>query len=113
MTARRSALIFLLLMFLVAPVLPGQAATTPGAADVSRSEDAGGVFAWFMEFARGIFTTQPPAGSARDDDSDGVFSKNPVVYVVAFWSEIVNAPKEASFFERIATFLDAVRVRKQ
>ncbi len=112
MVARRSALVFLTVMFLVLPVVSGQANTAPDTVGVSRSTDTGGVFAWFMEFARGIFTTQPPAGNARDDDGDGVFSKNPYVYIAAFWGEIVNAPKEMGFFERIMAFLEAVRVRR-
>lgn len=109
MAARRSALILLTVMFLVIPVVQGQANTAPDAAGVSRLTDAGGVFAWFMEFARGLFTTQPPAVSAGDEEN-GVFSKNPYVYIAAFWAEIVNAPKGSGFIERIMAFLDAVRV---
>ncbi|MDO9508350.1 MAG: hypothetical protein Q7I97_03260 [Thermovirgaceae bacterium] len=112
MAARRSVLIFLTILLLVVPVAPAQASPVPDAARVSLSADAGGLFAWFLEFARGIFTTQPPAGNAGENDGDGVFSKNPYVYVAAFWSEIINAPKERAFFERIMAFLGAVRVRR-
>ena len=111
MSARQSVMIFLTVMFLA--VVPGRANTASGAVGTPRSAEAGGVFTWFMEFARGIFTTQTPAGTTEEDDCDGVFSKNPYVYVAAFWTEIINAPKEASFIERIMAFLEAVRVKRK
>jgi len=113
MAARRFALIFLTVMFVVVPVMPGQADTVADAAGVSLSTGEAGFFAWFMEFARGLFTTRPSAVSAGDEDGEGVFSKNPYVYIAAFWTEIANAPKERAFFERIMAFLEAVRVRRR
>lgn len=111
MSARLYVLIFLAVMFLAVSVVPVQAGTAYDAAGVSRPEAAGGVFTWFMEFARGIFITRTPAGDTGEDDGEGAFSKNPYVYVAAFWTEIVNAPKETGFIERIMAFLEAVRVR--
>ncbi len=48
---------------------------------------------------------QGPGGGA-------VFSTNPYVYIAAFWKEIVNAPRERTFLERVMAFLEAVRVRE-
>jgi len=45
------------------------------------------------------------------DGGGAVFSKNPYVYIAAFWKEIVNAPRERTFLERVMAFLDAVRVK--
>lgn len=113
MPARRSVLVLLTVMFLIVPVLAGQAEAVPDADAVSRPVDGGGLIAWLVEFARGLFSTRPPAGSAGEDDGDGAFARNPCVYVAAFWGEIVNAPGEMSFFERIMAFLEAVRVRRR
>jgi len=46
------------------------------------------------------------------DGGGAVFSKNPYVYIAAFWKEIVNAPRERTFLERVMAFLEAVRVRE-
>ncbi len=112
MIARNFLAPFLVLVFLAvpfAPALPGAASDFPG---VVQSADTGGMFAGILEFVRGFFTSRQPLEKAGENDDRGVFSKNPYVYVAAFWSEIVNAPEERTFLERIMAFLEAVRVRR-
>lgn len=105
----RRVLVFFLALFLLSvlfmPAHPVSAeAPIPGEA---------GVFAWFMEFYRSVFSAGPSAEKDGENDGEGVFSKNPYVYIAAFWTEIANAPKERAFFERIMAFLEAVRVRRR
>jgi hypothetical protein len=75
--------------------------------------DEAGVLEWFMEFFRSVFSAGPSAEKSGENESEGAFSKNPYVYIAAFWTEIANAPEERTFFERIMAFLEAVRVRRR
>lgn len=89
MKAGRIFMIFLIMVFMSVSFLPVVAAAVDDLRGSAMSVDAGD-------------------GSGEEE----VFSRNPFVYVAAFWIEIVNAPKERSFFERIMSFLEAVRVRR-
>lgn len=112
MIARNFLAPFLVLVFLSVPFTPalsGAASDFPG---VVQSADTGGMFTRILEFARGIFTSRQPLEKAGENDDHRVFSKNPYVYVAAFWVEIVNAPKETGFLERIMAFLEAVKVKR-
>ncbi len=42
-------------------------------------------------------------------DENGSFARDPLVYISAFWKEIVNAPSDSSFFTRIIKFLLTVK----
>ncbi len=88
------------------PVLAGQVSTAAGG---SPPEQIFGVFERVMEFLEGIFSTGTPEEGVSDNREEGSFSKNPFVYIAAFWTEIVNAPSERPFMERIIGFLEAVR----
>ncbi|HOI81392.1 MAG: hypothetical protein WCS47_02105 [Thermovirgaceae bacterium] len=78
---------------------------------VDVSEEAIGGFGRFMEFARGLFRSAEEDGASEGSGSEKAFSTNPFVYIAAFWTEIVNAPEERSFWERIIAFLEAVKVK--
>lgn len=115
MKSGRIFLIFLIMVFMSVSFLPVFAADVddPGTSDMSA--DAGGVFEWITQLARRILPGSPSAevpGAEDGGDEEGFFSRNPFVYVAAFWTEIVNAPKERTFFERIMYFLEAVKVRR-
>ncbi|MEA3508056.1 MAG: hypothetical protein U9R40_03960 [Synergistota bacterium] len=90
--------------------------TAPSPDARSLTCEAGGVFSQIVETVSGWFkggdedaeTPEPVLGrQARDDDA--FFSKNPLTYVAAFWTEIVNAPDDRTFMQRILAFLEAVR----
>lgn len=46
-------------------------------------------------------------------NENGSFARDPLVYISAFWKEIVNAPSDSSFFTRIIKFLLAVKNASQ
>jgi hypothetical protein len=74
------------------------------------SLEARGAFEKVLEYFSRFLTGSEEAPDARGDRT--VFSKNAYTYIAAFWKEIVNAPRERTFVERIKAFLDAVRVKK-
>jgi len=101
----------LLGFFLAATFLPLCCCAPVLASDATESPD-GGALQRLAEFARKYLLFQGGEDSKEDEssgDKEGVFSKNPFVYIAAFWTEIVNAPSEQGFFERILAFLEAVR----
>jgi len=78
--------------------------------------EAGGVFSQIVEMVQGWFgggdenaETPEPAPREKTADDNTFFSKNPFTYVTAFWTEIVNAPDDRTFMQRILAFLEAVR----
>lgn len=74
------------------------------------SLEAARAFERIMEFFSRLLSE---AGEGQSPDGGGaVFSKNPYVYIGAFWREIVSGPRERTFIERVMAFLDAVRVRE-
>ncbi len=74
------------------------------------SLQAAGAFERVLEFFSRLLSE---AEKGQGPDGGGaVFSKNPYVYIAAFWKEIVNAPRERTFLERVMAFLEAVRVRE-
>jgi len=100
----------LIVAFLAASLIP--IPCMPALAGVTTETREEGAFARLVDFARKYLLFQGDEGSTEEeisDDGNGVFSKNPLVYIAAFWTEIANAPSERGFFERILAFLEAVR----
>ena len=100
--------VVLTLAFLFAVV--GETVFSAEAGEGGASLEAMDAFERVLEYFSRFLTD---TGEEPDTWGGGaVFSKNPYIYIAAFWKEIVNAPRERTFVERIMAFLDAVRVRK-
>ena len=100
--------VVLSLAFLFAAV--GETVFSAEAGEGGASLEAMDAFERVLEYFSRFLT-----GTEEGPDTRGggaVFSKNPYIYIAAFWKEILNAPRERTFVERIMAFLDAVRVRK-
>ena len=104
--AATAAVLILVLSFAAS----GEALSPGGFWRGDASLQAAGAFERVLEFFSRLLSE---AGEGQGPDGGGaVFSKNPYVYIAAFWKEIVNAPRERTFIERVMAFLEAVRVRQ-
>ncbi len=112
MPGRRSV-ILLAVIFISVVALPACASQPSAGPAAGSPERAPGVFERVMEFFSGFSPTETSDEDTVESGQEGVFSGNPYVYIAAFWTEIVKAPKERPFLERIMAFLEAVRVNRK